>query len=80
MIDSCVSAFVTSCADGTLNETTYVMPTSEIELAWASLQFAVITHSPTSILALRQYTGCALKCNTLVTFADISDIPYNIKH
>lgn len=27
--------------DGTLNETTYVMPTSEIELAWASMQFAL---------------------------------------
>jgi len=39
--------FVLSCADGFVNTTTYAMPTSEIELAWASLQFAVITYATT---------------------------------
>jgi len=30
-------------ADGQLNTTIYVMPTSELELAWASMQFMVST-------------------------------------
>ena len=44
---SCSLWYVFLClyVDGVLNGTTYVMPTSENELAWASLQFAVTTHA-----------------------------------